>query len=32
LTEKYGGVMKDLENDTQIMGNTPGVAMSNYIS
>lgn len=32
LTEKYGGVMKDLENDTQMMGNTPSVAMSNYIS
>ena len=32
LTEKYGGVMKDLENDTQMMGNTPAVAMSNYIS
>jgi len=32
LTEKYGSVMKDLENDTSIMGNTPSVAMSNYIS
>lgn len=32
LTEKYGGFMKDLENDTQMMGNTPSVAMSNYIA
>jgi len=32
LTDKYGSVMKDLESDTSIMGNTPSVAMSNYIS
>ena len=32
LTHKYGSVMKDLENDTSMMGNTPSVAMSNYIS
>jgi len=32
LTEKYGAFMKNLENDTSIMGNTPSVAMSNYIS
>ena len=32
LTEKYGSVMKNLESDTQIMGNTSSVAMSNYIA
>ena len=32
LTDKYGDLVKGLENDTQTMGNTPAVAMSNYIS
>ena len=32
LTEKYGDMVKDLENTTMMMGNTPAVAMSNYIS
>jgi hypothetical protein len=32
LTERYGTMMTDLKNDTQMMGNTPSVAMSNYIS
>ena len=32
LTDKYGDLVKDLENTTMMMGNTPAVAMSNYIS
>ena len=32
LTDKYGDMVKDLENTTMMMGNTPAVAMSNYIS
>jgi hypothetical protein len=32
LTHKYGDMVKDLEHTTQMMGNTPSVAMSNYIS
>lgn len=31
LSNKYSGVMKDLESDTQKMGNSVGVAVSNYI-
>ena len=31
LSNKYSGVMKDLELDTQKMGNSVGVAVSNYI-
>jgi hypothetical protein len=31
LSNKYSGVMKDLENDTKQMGNSVGVAVSNYI-
>jgi hypothetical protein len=31
LTDKYSGVMKDLESDTKMMGNSVGVAVSNYI-
>jgi len=32
LTHKYGDMVKDLENTTMMMGNTPAVAISNYIS
>jgi len=32
LSNKYSNVMKDLKNDTAIMGNSTGVAMSNYIA
>jgi hypothetical protein len=32
LSNKYSGVMKDLKNDVSIMGNSTGVAMSNYIA
>lgn len=31
LSNKYSSVMKDLENDTKQMGNSVGVAVSNYI-
>lgn len=31
LTDKYSSVLKDLESDTQKMGNSVGVAVSNYI-
>lgn len=32
LSNKYSGVMKDLKNDVAIMGNSTGVAMTNYIA
>ena len=31
LSNKYSGVLKDLESDTKQMGNSVGVAVSNYI-